>query len=204
MTGVGFSRRAPHDPADVPNADCSCGIYARHQPASGTNGQVAGVIEAWGKIEVGTNGFRAQRARLIALANPMKVRLYGQDPERVLTDDQAKALGDLYRVPVLPDTADLVATYPPGDVSALLGEPERPQCAGCEAAARGQYAIHVPTCPLERGKSIQRNHVHVSFAPGGMGQPGRTVDWTPAMPRGMSNADMAAAWQAIVRLMGQA
>lgn len=62
---------------EAPAGDCSCGIYACHQP---TDDQVRGssvlapfqtvmgVIEAWGRVELGRRGFRAQHARVRALA----------------------------------------------------------------------------------------------------------------------------------------
>jgi hypothetical protein len=65
-----------------PHKDCDCGIYAWHPSrASEAVGileaalfqdeeapdAVAGVIEAWGRIEVHSDGFRAQHARPVAL-----------------------------------------------------------------------------------------------------------------------------------------
>ena len=57
-----------HGPA--PLQECTCGLYAYHpQDSMGafTPGQVTGVIEAWGKVELYRNGFRAQYARPVAL-----------------------------------------------------------------------------------------------------------------------------------------
>lgn len=63
-----------HD--DAPYFDCDCGIYAWNS----LNGEVwsyaaqpyaaIGAIVAWGRIQVHTGGFRAQNARVVALANP--------------------------------------------------------------------------------------------------------------------------------------
>lgn len=61
---------------DAPAPDCTCGIYAWHpRPSSaeevfaecsrGAN-RVAGIVAAWGAIEVHRTGFRAQHARPVA------------------------------------------------------------------------------------------------------------------------------------------
>ena len=68
--------RQPHL---APHPDCSCGIYALHPARLDArrdllgklsrceNSGVIGAIEAWGRIEVHASGFRAERARPIAL-----------------------------------------------------------------------------------------------------------------------------------------
>jgi hypothetical protein len=52
--------------------DCSCGFYAFWSPVDSehelTTGQVVGVIEAWGKVVMGTLGFRAEKARIVGVA----------------------------------------------------------------------------------------------------------------------------------------
>jgi hypothetical protein len=69
---------------EVATRDCTCGFYAYTDPTNpgeyyfeGTYGcpcnicqGVVGVIEAWGRVTVGTLGFRAQYARVIALGGP--------------------------------------------------------------------------------------------------------------------------------------
>lgn len=59
----------------VPGPDCSCGLYALHPWSapelygSGEPPEEAfGIVEAWGRVEVHANGFRAQFARPVALA----------------------------------------------------------------------------------------------------------------------------------------
>jgi len=67
-----------------PMKDCQCGIYANHRPdindywrnASHNpwsmvlteNAQLPGVIEAWGKVRLGSLGFRTEHARIVAIA----------------------------------------------------------------------------------------------------------------------------------------
>jgi hypothetical protein len=165
-SGVAFSPIEPHPEEDVPAAHCSCGVYARHWLArSDQPDRVSGVIEAWGKAEVGENGFRARHARLVALANPQYRQHYGNAVYRGVGDETMTALGELYRVPVFSDERMMIDRYPPGDVTELLGGSKPAGCAGCEANRRGDYAVHDPGCPYL--KHLHRNHVHVSFAPGG-------------------------------------
>ena len=50
-----------------PAKRCGCGLDGTHPWAGGTQGEVLGVIEAWGRVELHAGGFRAERARPIAL-----------------------------------------------------------------------------------------------------------------------------------------
>jgi hypothetical protein len=57
----------------APAADCDCGVHAWHPRRAAakrvlaTRGEVAGVVEAGGAVEVHEDGFRAERARPYAL-----------------------------------------------------------------------------------------------------------------------------------------
>lgn len=103
----------------VPDLNCVCGIYAKHQPDNySSSGYVSGVIEAWGKVQLGSEGFRAQKARIVALAMP----------NIIIRDDFAefmRILGKRYKgVEFWPDVSAMYEKYPPIDVSALLPPPE--------------------------------------------------------------------------------
>ncbi len=61
---------------EAPDADCECGLYAYH-PWSGMgqhlvedsghrDGAVVGLVEAWGRVEVHSEGFRAEYAKPVA------------------------------------------------------------------------------------------------------------------------------------------
>src|SRR3954447_8575806 len=58
----------------APQADCTCGRHALHprlasaRRVMSARGQVAGVMEAAGRVEVHVDGLRAERARVHALA----------------------------------------------------------------------------------------------------------------------------------------
>ena len=57
-----------------PHPHCQCGIYAYHRPGLrayyGEFAWAEGIIAAWGRIEVHADGFRAEHARIEALARP--------------------------------------------------------------------------------------------------------------------------------------
>jgi len=62
-----------HDPVLVPYRGCSCGFWALWQPplhpavSKAGSVQVFGVIKAWGRFRRGPLGFRAQKARILAV-----------------------------------------------------------------------------------------------------------------------------------------
>jgi hypothetical protein len=62
------------EPHSSPHPDCQCGIYAYHRPGLRTYyGELwwcEGVIAAWGRLVVHADGWRAEHARLEALARP--------------------------------------------------------------------------------------------------------------------------------------
>jgi hypothetical protein len=78
----------------APYPRCQCGLYAFHRPTplEATPRELAGAIAASGNIEVYRKGFRAQYARIIALA-----RL----PDTPITTTQAEVLAAYYRVPLV-------------------------------------------------------------------------------------------------------
>ena len=69
----------------APREGCGCGLYALHPSGSsakrvlGTTDdgyglhEVAGIVEAWGTVEVHESGFRAEYARPLALIRPRKL-----------------------------------------------------------------------------------------------------------------------------------
>jgi hypothetical protein len=72
--------RGEHSGLAAPTEGCTCGLYANHPWARDPNSdflrvdgmglepdEVFGVVEAWGRIEVHEDGFRAEFARPIAL-----------------------------------------------------------------------------------------------------------------------------------------
>ena len=63
-------REGPHQPAHL---GCECGLYAYFDRLGNPHHfdqNVVGVIAGWGRCVVGTRGFRAEKARLLALVIP--------------------------------------------------------------------------------------------------------------------------------------
>ena len=62
------------EPHESPHPSCQCGIYAYHRPGLrayyGEWPWTEGIVTAWGRIEVHADGFRAEHARIEALARP--------------------------------------------------------------------------------------------------------------------------------------
>ena len=129
-------RRQP--PADhtrgLPVAGCDCGFYGLHEPPSdasrleqqvfpwqtnphlsGVGELVFGVAEAWGRVLIGTHGWRAQYCRPIALYVPATARI----PIR-----EREALVARYDVPLPTDLAALRAGWGPREDPTLAGRPE--------------------------------------------------------------------------------
>ena len=61
-------------PHDSPHEACQCGIYAYHAPGPrswfGEAYWCEGVVSAWGRLVVHADGFRAEHARVEAVAIP--------------------------------------------------------------------------------------------------------------------------------------
>jgi hypothetical protein len=100
----------------APAAECQCGIYGWYDPTDTgmLRAGVFGVVEASGLVLLGERGFRAERARIVAVVSR----------NRRLTAACEHAGIAVYR-----RRRDLVRDCPPEDLSALLGDPldcERP------------------------------------------------------------------------------
>jgi hypothetical protein len=91
--GVGWLD-APHS---SPHEDCQCGIYAYHSPGPrswfGEAYWCEGVVSAWGRLVVHGDGFRAEHARVEALAVPAALTRFGAE--------QVGRVGAALGVPVL-------------------------------------------------------------------------------------------------------
>jgi hypothetical protein len=94
----------------APVAGCRCGIYGWYDPTDTgiLRAGVFGVIEASGVILMGERGFRAERARIVAVVSR----------NRRLTAACEEAGIAVYR-----RRRDLVRDWPPEDLSGLLDDP---------------------------------------------------------------------------------
>jgi hypothetical protein len=86
------------EPHESPHEACQCGIYAYHTPGPrswfGEAYWCEGVVSAWGRLIVHRDGFRAEHARVEALAVPDGLERLGAAQVR-------RAAADL-GVPVVP------------------------------------------------------------------------------------------------------
>jgi hypothetical protein len=177
----------------VPAKDCHCGLYALHSPSSfwygpraerslfslavGEGLYVAGVVAAWGRLEVHHSGFRAEHAQLVAIAVPDSRR------DALL----AKAIARDYRVPQVPqDQLEQVASEFGTLVSAELRPEKPPQgedywglnyMSGLRSLFQQQQsALRFAYFPITVGSSIQA---------AGAQQPGKV---SPAQPGDVTQA----------------
>ena len=69
------------EPHDSPHEACQCGIYAYHTPGPrswfGEAYWCEGIVSAWGRLVVHHDGFRAEHARVEALAVPDGLERFG-------------------------------------------------------------------------------------------------------------------------------
>lgn len=102
-----------------PVRHCSCGFYGwynmRH--VAGGGNRITGVVEASGRVILGTKGFRAEKVQLLALCSE---ELRWRDRRK------AKRLGEIYDVPLYRRTADMLSDFPPQDVRELVADAEEP------------------------------------------------------------------------------
>jgi hypothetical protein len=93
----------------APFAGCRCGIYAWYQPDDTgiLHAGVFGAVEASGVILMGDRGFRAERARIVAIVTRNR---------RVAAGCAEAGIG-VYR-----HRRDLLRDHPPHDVGTLLGD----------------------------------------------------------------------------------
>lgn len=101
---------------ETPSLSCTCGFYATYDLSFPFYGAavVVAAIEASGKIILGTRGFRAQNAKVVAVAPAYPYR--EDNPSRLHIDE----IGKRYTAPVFRDSSELYHNYPPSDVSELV------------------------------------------------------------------------------------
>lgn len=106
-----------------PSPGCTCGIYAHYLPLESYErvNNVFGVMEASGKLLMGTKGLRAEKARIVALAGygssnrwfQTKEKTRGIYPEDLV--DFCTQIG----VPYFPTVKQMVYEFPQVDLTSL-------------------------------------------------------------------------------------
>lgn len=85
-------------------ADCGCGFWAYDEHSFEEHGDVTGIVEAWGKVTIGTKGFRAEKAKVVALCRG------SQDLDRELSLSVWLRLQQLYPAADFYDERDDMVT----------------------------------------------------------------------------------------------
>lgn len=102
-----------------PGKNCTCGFYATHIPFYATHiplpwrGSVIGVIEASGRVIIGTQGFRAQKARIVAVVDPVAQHRWTAHGRAMLLDNYPDV--DWFQ-----DPERMWEKYPPQDLSEIV------------------------------------------------------------------------------------
>lgn len=108
------NKKPGHAHGQSPADKCSCGLYGFYD--IGDVGKsfpmvnaacIHGAFQAWGRVILGTKGFRCEYAKVCGL-------VAGKDP------DMTKHIASLYGVPVFETYGDLVKEFPRSDVSSLI------------------------------------------------------------------------------------
>ena len=117
----------------APASDCRCGLYAWYLPGSATVsiGPVSAVVAARGRCILGDRGFRAESARIEAVALPVTLQLR---PVRAARARRMLA-GAYPRTRVYRSTRRMLRDHPPHDVTGLGIAPPRDPSRGYRAAA---------------------------------------------------------------------
>lgn len=106
-----------------PQIDCSCGIYAHYLPLESyeREGNIFGVIEASGRLLMGTKGFRAEKARIVALAGfgPATRWFSNREKTRGVYPEEAVDFCTEIGVPYFPTVRQMVYEFPQVDLTSL-------------------------------------------------------------------------------------
>lgn len=126
VPGVNTASCDPRSEHTAPAGDCTCGLYAFHDPPPAPSPGMVGAIRAHGDLESHHDGFRAQHAEVIALVQR------GRRARR-----RERRAADVYGVP-------LVSLQELEHVAAEHGRPLGHLLLVLSAAALVQYAALFP------------------------------------------------------------
>lgn len=112
--------RATHSSPDM---ECTCGIYAHYLPLESyeRTDNIFGVIEASGRILMGTKGFRAEKAKIVALAGygPSTVWFTNQEKTRGIYPEPVVDFATKIGVPYFPTVRQMFFEFPQEDLTSL-------------------------------------------------------------------------------------
>jgi hypothetical protein len=125
----------------APSVDCKCGLYGWYLPGSATVaiGPASAVIAAQGRCILGDRGFRAERARIEAVALPMGSRWNPWAAARA-----RRMLSDRYPATrVYRSSRRMLRDLPPHDLRGLGIEPPEDHSRGYRATGAVLWALVV-------------------------------------------------------------
>jgi hypothetical protein len=108
---AGWDAHIEPQPLQHSYADCQCGFYGYFDGSDDyhENAMVTAVVEAYGEVVIGTRGFRAKKARIVAL-------LVKADEDGISRSTARKVSNNYQGVAMFEDFDTMVAAFPP-DVS---------------------------------------------------------------------------------------
>ena len=109
---VSHVEMVPAEPAPHTMGSCACGFYAYYDGSNDyhAKGRISAVVEGYGETLIGTRGFRASKARIIALRIPKSV------PIRL----QTLVARNYPDVPLFAKFSEMVEAFPPDGGGAEL------------------------------------------------------------------------------------
>lgn len=137
--GWGWGGNEPCTDHEAPAAECTCGLYAWYDPAdrriplTGCSGPVFGVVQATGRVILGTHGFRAQRMEVLAVTSE---------------DEATRTQLRRYGYPVHDSAEAMFAAYPPENVSGLVDHACEGECLERASYVTGSLRIGNTLVPL--------------------------------------------------------
>lgn len=130
----GLHQAPPGHHPGVADGRC-CGFYAKYVPRglneTASPVRVTGIIEGSGRISLGTRGFRAQKAEIVALVMDEKTLRVSRRPITFFTGKEFKTggpvptlaeIGERYTVPVFKDWGYALKMFPVQDLGAIAPE----------------------------------------------------------------------------------
>lgn len=131
VPGVNVARcaKSGEHQAPVPHGPCSCGFYASHRgfPLEYLGHPVFAVVKATGRILLGDLGFRSEKVEVEALSAGNRQHWIATEAIEQEWDaryTRLHALGRVFNVPTFENPAEMLAAYPPQDLTGLICVPQ--------------------------------------------------------------------------------
>lgn len=130
-----------------PDISCTCGVYAHYLPLESYEKQrnsIFGVVECSGKLLMGTKGFRAEKAKVVALAGygPCNQWFENTDKTRGVYPEDVVDFCTSIGVPYFPTVKQMVYEFPQVDLSSL-GVPDLTPWRTRRDYEKKQYEVRV-------------------------------------------------------------